>query len=175
MKTGTVVLLYSWTITLWKTWQLSLSTFILRSRYLYSLQNSISVYCSPIHCLGWLPAHDWKIKLIDDLLLHLEKQKKNMHSLGAYFSVSFHGWIHIFRTKIRFPLMFDYSYSKQTIIKFPTNSRIFFVPKWFIYLGYKSSSFFSVDVENSSNSYSKSEILFDAENDHDIYKAFNLQ
>lgn len=127
MKRGTAVLLYSWTITLWKTRQLSLSTFIIRSRY-YSLQNSISVYCSPIHCLGWILAHDWQIKLIDGLLLHLEKpkKKKNLHSLGAYFSVSFQGWIHIFRTKKIFPSIFDYSSSKQTITKFPTQSRIFF-------------------------------------------------
>ena len=81
-----------------------------------------------------------------------------------------------FERKKFFPSIFDYSSSKQTITKFPTQSRIFFfVSKWFIYLGYKSFSFFSVDVEKSSNSYSKSEIIFDAENDYDIYKAFNLQ
>lgn len=44
-----------------------------------------------------------------------------------------------------------------------------------MYLGYNNPSFFSVDVEISNNSYTRSEIIFDAENNYDIYKAFNLQ
>lgn len=94
---------------------------------LYSLQNSISVYCSPIHCLGWFPAHDWQIKLIDGLLLHLEKPKKKTctHWVPTFQLASTDGFISFERKKF-FPSIFDYSSSKQTITKFLTQSRIFF-------------------------------------------------
>ena len=127
MKRGTAVLLYSWTITLWKTRQLSLSTFIIRSRYYTVCRIQFLFIVRLFIFLGWFLAHDWQVKLIDGLLLHLEKQKKKTctHWVPTFQLASTDGFIS-FERKNFFPSIFDYSSSKQTITKFPTQSRIFF-------------------------------------------------
>ena len=94
---------------------------------LYSLQNSISVYCSPIHFFG-LISRSWLAGKADrwaSVASGKAKKKTCTHWVPTFQLASTDGFIS-FERKNFFPSIFDYSSSKQTITKFPTQSRIFF-------------------------------------------------